>query len=206
MQKYCLVITCGELSSDHQESECNGQQTKKFFGAFGNFYVFHYLRLFQHQGSPFLANYTCFICYDMLITAGWDVERLDFSLRSLDQSNLIDVITLLSSEPKSCNNSLSLSNIITNEYIGYIVSSARSSNVYPGLDPQAQPLSNFSDFSTCLHITVLLCISLKFSVFLCISLNFSKFLYIFLYFSAFYILYCRTIWRSVPSFYGRHFS
>ena len=133
MQKYCLVITCGELSSDHQESECNGQQTKKFFGAFGNFYVFHYLRLFQHQGSPFLANYTCFICYDMLITAGWDVERLDFSLRSLDQSNLIDVIVLLSSEPKSRNNSTSLSNIIANEYIGYIVSSVRSSNVYPGL-------------------------------------------------------------------------
>ena len=142
MQKYCLVITCRE-------------QTNKFFAAFGNFYVFHSLRLFQHQPAGCLhsiADYTCFICYDVLISAGWDVERFDFSLRSLDQSNLIDVIVLLSSEPKSRNNSTSLSNII-----GYIVSSVRSSNVYPGL-------VNFQIWSNPAYIYIYFCFDSIFKI------------------------------------------
>ena len=56
-----------------------------------------------------------------------------------------------------------------------------------------------------LHVSACLCISLHFSTFLCISLYSTSFHCIPLHFCAFFILYFRTIVRSVPSYYGRHF-
>ena len=55
------------------------------------------------------------------------------------------------------------------------------------------------------HFSKPLCNNLNFFAFLWISLHFPAFLCVSLHFFAFYTLYFRTIWRSVPSSYGRHF-
>ena len=73
-----------------------------------------------------------------------------------------------------------------------LVSSVRSSSVYPGLlhTQQQRPLFEICQIlsnAVCIHFTSFLCISLHFSVFLCISLHFSEFLCISLHFT-FYIL------------------